>query len=325
MIASIVAFSDRARTRTDRAAAGAHRVEQADVDDVRWPAGRGRSRGRPAVGGAGPLANAAGSAARIGATAGAISKPAAVRRRRAMSRRRPPSSGSTGSRSATVTLGAEVRVVRTSVRVWPRGARAASPRRRQPGATPSASRSARPIPDRRATTAAPTTVVPGDGDRRAEAVAQAGGDERVAVGRGGGGDDARRQRQRVPGRGVDRRRRSVGGRRPLVRGLGRPTRRRRRQRVPPAAIARLAQQSRHDDPADERGRLGRMRLGRHLRRVEHEPRRSAGRRTARAAAPARSVPRRPPSGRATPRESRPGTSRCAPASQTRLHIRGTTR
>ena len=72
-------------------------------------------------------------------------------------------------------------------------------------------------------------------------------------------------------------------------------------------------------------RLERARLGDGLRGVQLQAGVRRRPRTSRGAAPGRSGRPRSPSARATRSASASGTSRCAPASQTRLQVRGTTR
>ena len=95
----------------------------------------------------------------------------------------------------------------------------------------------------------------------------------MTVGRVGGRDDAGGQRQARPGLRVDRRQDGCGpgaGRARRLTGR-RCTPRWRRQRVPPAAIARLAQHSRHGQLTDQGDRPQRALLRGRLVVTERDP------------------------------------------------------
>ena len=163
---------------------------------------------------------------------------------------------------------------------------------------------------------------PDDGGRDPCSVRETGKDESMRRPRIGRRDDPRCQRQARPGRGIDvgeDRRRPAHGPRPCrVRGRG-------CERIPPAAVVPDLNQPRHQHAPDERRDPGRHAPPRPPARRRTRARHSARRRTARGAAPARTVPPRSPIVRARPRGVSSGTSRWAPASQVRAHVRGTTR
>ena len=223
-------------------------------------------------------------------------------------------------------LGRVVDVARAAGRRrTPRAGAPARPRRRKAGATPSASRSRRAASSVGPAIASPTTSRPLDRGRDARAVADRG---------------QRRGRARRPGRPARRR---------AGRASAAPRSRHRRRGGSPGARHRASASSRSARPArspsgshqprsrasrSSRGttsrrtsadRLERARLGRRLRGVERRTRHSARRRTS---AGSGAWPYRAPSAAQRSRHATgvaAGTSRCAPASQTRLHDRGTTR
>ena len=258
--------------RAERAAGSAHRLEQADVDDVarlRGPAGHAVT-GRRRI-----AAIAAGSAARTGPGAGSISKPAAV-----SSTPRDVAPEAAVQRIERVAfgdgdLGDDVDVARSHAVDVRRSIAPASPRRRQPG-RPRA-RAGRPVPrDPRVATAwRPPRSCPRA--RRSRAGRRAG--------------------RRRPAR--DHPRRTAGATTPGVNDrpaqvaastdatiVGEPptgarlgvTSGRRRVRPPSGSHQPRSRASRSSrgttTPPDECRRLGRMRLGRHLRRVDAGTRRS---------------------------------------------------
>ena len=205
--------------------------------------------------------------------AGRVAKARTRRRRAGAGRCRGAgrtSRGWSGSRSATVTSAVMPVAARSPVATWAARSSRAIPRRRQAGATPTARISSGPDPSGRCESAAPTTVVPVTAivawrPRRSPAATSRCASDASA---GAMTPGARVRPAQVPAStdttidvspvgAVGR----IGGRRPCRLG----------KRIPPAAVPRDAEQARHDETADERRGLGRMRLGGRLRRVEQHP------------------------------------------------------
>ncbi len=187
-----------------------------------------------------------------------------------MSARRLRSSGSTGSRSASVTSAVySVSPGRPAVTHASRSAEA-RPRCRNDGATPTARISRRPWSSVGPATASPTTSVPSTAAATLAPSRIAAPDEGVTGERVGGRDDARREREPLPRRSVgmdDRRPADARSRREPR--LSRP--RTGRERIPPAAVPRHLQQPRHDQPPHDADRLERARLGDGLRGIQLQP------------------------------------------------------
>ena len=184
-----------------------------------------------------------------------------------------------------------------------------------------------PVPSGRCDSAAPTTVVPATA-----IVARSPSSSPAATSRApstgiGRRDDAAAPAsgpptspRRPPRRSTSRRRRRRHDRDPtLPRGpVG--------ERIPPAAVARHPEQPRHERAGGRAPRSRPNAVSAAVCDASSEPRRSgaSSNRSGQRRLPVAGRPR-PPSARATRRASPSGTSRCAPASQTRAHDRGTTR